>query len=275
MTVPTCIEATACRFQPMLAVDAPEDLAEIRYPVLVQPKLNGVRACQDSSGLVSREGHRLSSPSGLAPVLAALGDCGLDGELYRHGLPLEEISGAARTLGRPCDPLAFHVFDLADGGAPFRERARRLLELPAAGPLAIVPATWASGPAQVETLYQDFLAAGYEGIILRDPDAPYAPGRCGSLLRRKPFLDEEATVLDLIEGSGRLAGSCGAVVIRGRDGWTCRVGTGMDDALRRRWWSDPGSIIGQAVTVRYQSRTRRGVPFLPRFANLRLEVCLD
>lgn len=203
---------------PMLARTFGE--VEARFPCAAQPKIDGVRALLDRSGLVTREGEVIVSLPELAGLGALLSDgVTLDGELTLRGGTLEEISAVVRTrVPHPRRHLVtFHVFDgLFDdrprpdeAGPTTAFRARwistlghlgRILDTEPAAAIEPVTTLRVVGPAAADDHYRACLAAGFEGQILRDPDAPYVHGRTAALIKRKPWIDAEGAFVRLVAG---------------------------------------------------------------------------
>ncbi len=51
--------------------------------------------------------------------------------------------------------------------------------------IQVAPIVVCSGMPHLETVFQDIIDEGGEGIILRDPKAPYQAGRCPGYLKHK------------------------------------------------------------------------------------------
>jgi DNA ligase-1 len=103
------------------------------------------------------------------------------------------------------------------------------------------------------------IAGGYEGIMLKDPEAPYECKRSVAWLKLKPFIEVSLEVVDVEEGTGRNIGRLGAVVCQGADdGKTIRVnvGSGFSDSDRDTYWSSRDSLLGQIVEVRADAVTQ-------------------
>jgi len=71
--------------------------------------------------------------------------------------------------------------------------------------LQIIESTFASNVEELLSLEEMYLNEGYEGIIIRDPYAPYKYGRCGKTFmgvwRVKRFIDAEFLIEEIIEGN--------------------------------------------------------------------------
>jgi DNA ligase-1 len=100
---------------------------------------------------------------------------------------------------------------------------------------------------------------GYEGVMIKDIDAPYECKRTHSWLKAKPFIEVTLEVIEVEEGTGRNKGKLGAVVCSGvDDGKDIRVnvGSGFTDDNRSVFWSSRNDLIGQLVEVRADAVTQ-------------------
>jgi len=115
------------------------------------------------------------------------------------------------------------------------------------------------GQARFNKLNTLALERGYEGIMLKDPDAPYECKRSNAWLKMKPFIEVTLEVVDVEEGTGRNAGRLGALVCRGEDdGRMVEVncGSGFSDADRDTFWNSRDALIKQLVEVRADAITQ-------------------
>jgi DNA ligase-1 len=100
---------------------------------------------------------------------------------------------------------------------------------------------------------------GYEGVMIKDVDAPYECKRTHAWLKAKPFIEVTLEVVDVEEGTGRNEGRLGALVVRGEDdGRMVEVncGSGFSDSDRDSFWSSRDTIVGQLVEVRADAITQ-------------------
>jgi DNA ligase-1 len=103
------------------------------------------------------------------------------------------------------------------------------------------------------------VAGGYEGIMIKDPEAPYECKRSVAWLKLKPFIEVSLEVTDVEEGTGRNVGRLGAIVCQGVDNEkTIRVnvGSGFSDSDRDNYWGSRDSLLGQIVEVRADAVTQ-------------------
>jgi DNA ligase-1 len=103
------------------------------------------------------------------------------------------------------------------------------------------------------------IEGGYEGIMLKDPEAPYECKRSVAWLKLKPFIEVSLTVTAVEEGTGKNVGKLGALVCEGvDDGKDIRVnvGSGLTDDQRVVYWDNADSIIGDIAEVRADAITQ-------------------
>ena len=106
---------------------------------------------------------------------------------------------------------------------------------------------------------RDAIDNGYEGIMIKDPDAPYECKRSTAWLKLKPFIEVSLTVTAVEEGTGRNVGKLGALVCEGIDdgkGISVNVGSGFTDANRDDYWTSCEEVVGKVVEVRADAITQ-------------------
>lgn len=197
-------------FKPTLAVAA--DFGKIAYPVYASPKIDGIRCSVVDGRALTRSLKEIPNRY-VSQQLSLAGLEGLDGELV-VGSPTNKtvyadtVSAVMRHEGEPF--VTFFVFDLHDlPAATFQYRLSALID--------VVPEMNRQTMLDVVVLEQVLLkdetelmayeagqvSLGYEGVILRSPDAPYKFGRStvkeGYLLKVKRFLDSECEILGVEE----------------------------------------------------------------------------
>tara|TARA_B100000073_G_scaffold316473_1_gene293157 strand:+ start:5605 stop:6936 length:1332 start_codon:yes stop_codon:yes gene_type:complete len=100
---------------------------------------------------------------------------------------------------------------------------------------------------------------GYEGVMIKDPDAKYECKRTHSWLKAKPFIEVTLKVVGLEEGTGRNQGRLGALIVEGKDDnyhYSVNCGSGFSDAQRNEYWVNRAKLIGQLVEIRADARTK-------------------
>jgi DNA ligase-1 len=100
---------------------------------------------------------------------------------------------------------------------------------------------------------------GYEGVMIKDIDAPYECKRTHAWLKAKPFIEVTLEVVDVEEGTGRNEGRLGAIVCKGTDDGkdiVVNVGSGFTDVHRDDYWNSRDDLIGNLVEVRADAVTQ-------------------
>jgi DNA ligase-1 len=319
------------------AEDAAEIIARLGPTVWVEDKYDGIRAQLHRSGedvrLYSRDLHDVSMQF---PEVAAAGrslpwDGILDGELlaYRDGSVLPFLALQTR-LGRKHPPanllaevpviyVAFDVLGLgprrSDGTEPaveallrlpLRERRRRLdqLGLPLAdegGGFALSHLESADSTEALESAFAEARARRNEGLMVKDPDSIYSPGRRGYgwLKMKKALATLDCVVVGVEVGHGKRHGVLSDYTFAVRDdatGGLVTIGkaySGLTDAEiaeMTRWFEghtirrfgryrevEPSIVVEVAFdVVMRSSRHRSGFALrFPRIARLRPDKTPD
>lgn len=291
------------KFKPMLAGKAPT-LDRVRYPVLVSPKLDGVRALVIDGVVVSRNLLPIPNPL-VQDYFGHPRFNGLDGELIVGEPTAADVYRRTQSLTSSHDvpgkvpPLAFHVFDDFENlylGYDFALRFRKLQSRVSktSKVIKVVPHLQAVNHHAIELYEEEFVKSGFEGAMLRDPHGPYKFGRSttneGFLLKLKRFEDDEAVIVGFkelgrnenVERTGGLAqrrsskkagrvaaGTLGALHVRRSDGVEFDVGSGFDQAERARLWERRDALVGLVVKYRFFPGGSKEKPRFPTFQGFR------
>lgn len=231
--------------RPMLATSAPEPgaaVAKSGLPALVDAKLDGIRVQIHRAGgqlrIFTRSLDDITDrlPEIAETVLALpFSSIVLDGEvvgLGRDGRPLPFQVIASRTgssldveTARRQTPLSLFCFDLLhlDGrdllDEPLSERiAVMATSLP---PDLLVPRQVAETEERVAQVFADAVARGYEGIVVKNLQAPYAAGRRDAgWVKVKPRHTFDLAVIAAEWGHGRREGWLSNLHLAARDAST-------------------------------------------------------
>ena len=250
----------------MLAEIYREDVNPADY--WVSEKLDGVRAYWDGNRLLFRSGHTIQAPDWFTRELPRTA---LDGELWMERGQFEKLSATVRRQ-QPMDAewreVRYLLFELPQAEGTFTQRLEKLQQIVKSTPRA----PWLGMIEQIRILSPDALrkklntvvSAGGEGLMLHRADAPFRSGRTEDLLKLKPYLDQEATVIEHIPGKGRLTGRMGSLLVETDEGRRFRLGTGFSD--EQRLHPPP---IGSRVTYQYRGLTAKGLPRFASFLRIR------
>jgi DNA ligase-1 len=116
-----------------------------------------------------------------------------------------------------------------------------------------------SGNARYIELNKQAVDGGYEGVMIKDVDAPYVCKRSHTWLKAKPFIEVTLSVVYVEEGTGKNKGLMGALVCEGLDDGKyiqVNVGGGYSDDQRKKYWNYKDNIPGQLVEVRADAVTQ-------------------
>jgi DNA ligase-1 len=231
-------------------------------------KLDGIRAVWcPGQGFLTRKGHKVV---GVPAEFAADFPCDvhLDGEFFAGAGNFATATSFTRSHGKSYDQwskaIKYCVFDAPMLAGDFETRAARCAEVCQ----SLKHAAWCvqtvcTGKDHLERELAKVEKAGGEGLMLRQPGSAYEYKRSSTLLKVKTMHDAEAKVIGHEPGKGRLAGMCGALLCRGENGKTFKVGSGLNDDDRRN-----PPPIGCVITYKYFEVTKAGVPRFPTFLRI-------
>jgi DNA ligase-1 len=117
----------------------------------------------------------------------------------------------------------------------------------------------AEGQLRFKEINAQAVAGGYEGIMIKDPEAGYECKRSVAWLKLKPFIEVSLEVVAVEEGTGRNIGKLGALVCEGEDNGQrieVNVGSGFTDNNRDTYWGGRDTLIGNIVEVRADAVTQ-------------------
>ena len=276
-------------FLPMLAKElTPAKRSKLKFPVLIQPKMDGVRCLArwdgDKIKLLSRGGKEYTIPH-LSEALEAVINPGqvLDGEIYIHGLLRQDINALVKKhrtkeyedtgyCSADLEYWIYDVFSMDNLEEPFVDRLKVLKALNVDGKtLRSVRTLKVHHNNSIKACHEIYTKYYFEGTIVRLPEGIYELGhRSQNLLKYKDFKDDEFTIIGYKEGEGKYTG---CVV------WNCSLANGKDfDVVpkgtikqKKQWFQDANQYIGKEITVKFQGFTKAGIPDIPVGLGLRLD----
>jgi len=205
----------------------------------------------------------------------------LDGEIYVHGWPRERIHSAIsrkKNYNPDVEQLEYHIFDLQLPHLPQYNRVKILLELEKQGFFDTPHLKLVSNRViQVEDWLNwtvEYIAQGYEGIILRNPASHYQFKRIRDMLKFKPTEKDEYIVVGVKEGTGWAEGMLGSFLVRGDDGTVFAVGTGPELTKPKRieYWKIRDTLPGNILIVKHEKiKTTGGIPICTSAYELKLK----
>lgn len=171
------------------------------------------------------------------------------------------------------------LFNALDNSVPFTAELAFLSAYTRGNKVVhVLPQTKIESKEQLDTMLDEILRDGGEGVILRDPKQGWVPVRSHGLKKLKPFMDAEARVIGFTAGRGKYEGKIGALITE-YDGKRLEL-SGMTDEERSLIKAvgevvpgkdlEAGSKalhfrIGDTVTFKYRELTDAGVPKEARY----------
>lgn len=266
-------------FKPMLAENYTNFKQSLKFPVYSQPKLDGIRCVATPKGLFTRNGKPIVSVPHIIENLKKFFeeyDMILDGELYNHSLHDDFnsiISNVRKTkptqddLKQSANLVEFHVFDIFDPSFKngFFEYRSSIIEgifdaffnFPDCA-IKNVKTKLVIDQISLDSIYNEYLEAGYEGQIIRKIDRPYENKRTCQILKRKEFESKEFEIADILPGVGTWANAAKSIVIYLED--RRKNDSGMRGTLKEneKILNEKEKYIGGQATVYFQGRTPDG-----------------
>ena len=276
-------------FECQLAHDGANHEKKIKGIKLLEPKLDGVRVLtivnMDNRTVeqYSRNGKALVNFKHITDGLAANIDdfersWVIDGEIISNSFQ-DLMKQVHRKEDANASDAVLKVFDIIPlsefkAGVSVMGQRRRTALLKTFKPIFDKVSTLQSNTAiqivdQIEVDLDSFvgemqfkefnrraLEEGYEGILVKDPDAKYECKRSVAWLKQKPFIEVSLTVVGIEPGTGKNEGKMGALICEGTDDGKfirVNVGSGWTDEQREEV---DDSVLGQVLEVRADAVTR-------------------
>jgi len=282
--------------KPMLAATL-TDLGDLQYPLIASPKLDGIRALVLDGVVVSRN---------LKPIPNRLVQARYGRRKYNHfdgelvagpatdGGVFRRTTSAVMSAGGSAQ-VDYHVFDCIKRGG-YETRLAAFYTLHGAG-ISVVESVRILDEVSLLNYEARCLRLGYEGVMLRNPQAAYKHGRStlreGALIKLKRFSDGEAVVLSVVEqcrnrntattdALGRAkrsshkagkqpAGVLGALYVRDViTGQQFSVGAGFTQHERAVLWTR--DLVGLVIKYKHFPFGAKDSPRFPTFIGFRAPI---
>jgi len=249
---------------PMLASKFEDRKGKFTYPVFTQPKLDGLRCIGKPDGtLVSRGGKQWDVPHISRQIRALKLKYPVDGELYIHGVSLQNITSYAKKNhgDGTTEKLNLVVYDMITPDKyPIRLRHIRESGLEEfmtdmTGQIAFLQTDVAHTEQEVYEAEKRYCQLGFEGAIVRTNDLMYENNhRSNNLMKVKSFQDAEFEVIGFREAQN------GKVI------WTCSINDRLTfDCYHKctlgqgRWYYQNGyKFVRKKLTVKFFAYTPDG-----------------
>jgi ATP-dependent DNA ligase len=229
-------------------------------------------------------------------ILLAQGvDCVFDGELLvkDKGIILDRQTGngilnkankgtiktdeARKVHATVWDVIPYSDFVNGVCNVPYQTRFETISSFNLPSKIHLVETTEVYSLDAAQKIFEEYLANGQEGIILKSQSGIWENKRAKHQIKFKGELECDLEIVAVEEGTGKYAGKLGALVCASRHENGQRVavsvGSGFNDAHRDEFWSIRDSLIGKIVAVKYNAKivNKQGEIslFLPIFIEMR------
>lgn len=273
-------------FECMLAFDGLNHESKIKGKKLLEPKLDGVRvitiinAGNKTVTQYSRNGKVLENFKHITQSLEKHIDLFdrslvLDGEMISSSFQslMKQVHRKDNVQSSDARLMLFDILPLSEflnGKSIMGQRRRsnllrsmkKVFDL--TGTIDIIPQTEIDldsyvGELEFKQFNQDAIDQGFEGILIKEPDAVYECKRSTSWLKVKPSLTVDLVIVGFEEGTGKNVGKLGALICEGTDQnkiIKTNVGSGLTDEQRNEIWQDKDNVLGQIVEIRADCLTK-------------------
>ena len=287
--------------KPMLAQDFSKDLSQrkikkyeedyrmdvnCRNLYSIQPKLDGIRVVADlaTGNLYKRSGVEVTNCPHINNAILELGVLlpgfeFVDGELYNHDLDFAGINSlVSRTVNiLDTESIELHLFDISsDDNFEMRisilDYAVKIMETKLQGsPIKLVDTYGVDDMKTVMIRHKEFLEEGYEGTMLRLHNLPYEQKRSNQLYKIKDFFDEEFRIVGWNEEENH-PGYLGSFEVTDDLGNSFSVRPAVKREMRKEYWDSRENLIDCLLTVRYQEKSKDGIPRFPVGVDIRYDL---
>ena len=268
----------------------------ISYPVRVEAKLDGLRCIavkhNGEVSMFTRSGTPLETLPRIKAAIEALplDNFVLDGEAMADSWEDSASIMMSSKSKKDDSDMRYHIFDCLPlsewqsqkSDTPYFFRLVNLattLGLPEGSPFRLVKSKTCANETELREFYSECIDEGYEGVMLKDIEAPYRWKRSDAILKLKPVATEEGVIVGWYNAkeSTKRAGKFGGFVILLPHGITTRVGGGYTDDIKTKIQeSGPSSYIGKIAECEHQPPlTPAGAMRFPVFCRFRSELDVD
>ena len=260
-------------FKPMLANNYEKHSNKIKFPCIVQPKLDGFRCIaylddNDNVVLLTRTSsilkHFSSIKNNLKSILSK--NVIFDGEIYSEDYEFNEIVGfvhlkelheQSRTIE---SNLHYYVFDCYITNKPdesFENRLKLLktFNLNSFNNIKLVENNIVTQLDDINLYLKIYMKSNYEGVMIRNINSKYLVNkRSSNLLKLKTFYEKEFKIIGAKEANGNDKGTV-IWICENENGSQFSVRQKGSRELRRKLFKDNKKYIGKNLTVIYQELT--------------------
>lgn len=262
---------------------------DVKFPVLVQPKKDGVCACISSKfGIRTRDGKDRLSPKGeaweditphiITQIEQLPDDLIFNGEMFLENSNLQEITSANQKYHTgKSDNMVVWLFDIVDTKLSALDRYYKLIvlqstiELYGLEHIKVIPGYICYDWDQVFDVEDKHLQEGEEGIVLRNLQGKYAIGKRSSDVLKLVRLDRsEILITDIIAMENEP--SHGLFICKAANGEYFKVTPSFfTHEQRKALLEEKNDHIGHWLTIQHRGYTNDGIPRIAKALSIRYD----
>ena len=272
---------------------------KIKFPAYVQLKMDGMRfnaiVRDGKCEFRSRNGKEIQLLGNLEDDFIKMAgdvDCVFDGELLvvNDGTILDRQTGngilnkankgtisekeAKMVRATVWDLIPYIMFESGHCATPYSKRIDSLSVLiqkhnPAK--VKLVQTDLVNDLETATSIFEGYLAAGQEGIILKDGSGVWEDKRSKTQIKFKGEMECDLKIVAVEEGTGKYAGMLGAIKCESADSVIkVSVGSGFTDQQRKDLWGQ--HIVDKIAAIKYNMRIKNKVGEESLFLPIVLEI---
>lgn len=189
------------------------------------------------------------------------------------GISAEELDGLRFALW---DVIALDAWRKGYSAVTYAHRLEQLqkaiFDAKSNNLVSIVPTTYYKTPAQAQALFDEYVAKGFEGLILKQSSGPWENDRVSHQVKMKSEREADLEITGTVPHT-KNSKLIGALEMRTACGkLTVNVGSGLDDEIRAM---KPSELIGKIGAIVFneliQDSKGNWSMFLPRLAEIRAD----
>jgi DNA ligase-1 len=229
---------------------------------MMSEKLDGIRAYWNGRELLFRSGKKINAPKYFTKDYPSFE---IDGELWSKRGDFEFISSVVRDKvpGDGWKKIKHYIFEVPNTKGGLLQRLKKLEKIKS-NFIKIIPQRTIKSKKELSLFLKNIEKNGGEGVVVRDPDAPYIAKRTSKVLKVKTFHDMECIVVGYTQGKGKYSGMVGALKCKLEDGTLFKIGSGLTVKERK----NPPKLK-TLITFKYKEFTKYGKPRFPIFLRTR------
>ena len=253
--------------------------------IIIQPKLDGnrclIKVNPTDAKMYTRSGDLM--PVQLDHILKSVcksyqdrhltEELILDGELFSPQISFNKLNGLIKRVTideqgkKDRLQILYHIYDvMTEDGYEIR---KNIIDMFGSETVIVVPSVFIDATDETIKLnLENFLAAGHEGLMIRQLGMPYDHKRSWQLCKVKVFEDKEFKLIGFEEDVR--GGFVGSFVMKDVTGKVFNAGaSGQSIEERTYMWNNQNEFVGKMATVAYFGVSEYGVPRFPKFKSIR------